>query len=388
MNITSALFGGGLVLLELGSVAYAGLGALILWRWRSPSPFPTAHQPTTPPLTLLRPLKAGVPRLRENLLTLLEAMRAEDQLIIGVEPDSPEMEICRAVQMASPTRKICLVGTQPGFALNPKINKLIQMTPEALHSDWVLSDSEAVIDANWLETFRHQWIASGANAFTSGYRMRGHRSWPECLDVAAVLLELWPGLAFVQQFGRLRFTLGACTGFRRNDIESIGGWSAFGDCLAEDYQIGAALVADGKVVQLSRLLVTLETDPLDWLAYWRHQRRVAVTYRVCNPRGFAGKSLTNGLVAGIGLGVGASLGYWNPSAAWGLAVAVQIARWICFCSLRKSLGFSLQWLFPTMLVAGATECLCAVGAWLHPCIWWAGKRWRISSSGRLNPDPK
>jgi hypothetical protein len=122
MNITSALFGGGLVLLGLGSVAYAALGAILLRRWRSPSPFPTALRQATPPLTLLRPLKAGVPRLRENLLTLLEAMRAEDQLILGVEPDSPDMEICLALQVASPTRTICLVGTRPGFALNPKIN--------------------------------------------------------------------------------------------------------------------------------------------------------------------------------------------------------------------------------------------------------------------------
>ena len=68
-----------------------------------------------------------------------------------------------------------------------------------------------------------------------------------------------------------------------------------------DYEWGdGAWMAERRArIRLSAQVATLESDPMDWRDFWRHQRRVAATYRVCDPRGFAGLIVTHGITAGI-----------------------------------------------------------------------------------------
>ncbi len=353
-------------------------------RWKKP--LPDANEPL-PPVTLLRPLKAGVPALREKLDSLAAALRPGDQLVLGVNEGSNEERVGAEVCVAFPGREITVVACAAGVALNPKISKLLQMAPRARHERWILSDSETLIDDAWLDGFRREWLTSRADALTAGYRFVNLASWPQRLDAGAALLALWPGLAMVQRQRRVDFTLGACTGFRRSDVEAVGGWSAFGDFLAEDNRLGAALSKAGRMIRLSTLVATLESDPLTWRDYWRHQRRVAVTYRVCRPAGFAGMILTNKLVA---------------LAAWALLVTVvpmtmpalklvlglgliAAVRWGLSLICGRTLRFSIPWLFPVMIAASAVELACWVATWCDRRVWWAGWRWQVSRNGRLRP---
>ncbi len=374
-----------LLLLGLASIFYALLALLQVRRWLDePAPSSSAE---VPPLTLLRPLKAGVPALRAKLDALVEAMRPGDQLVLGVAEGAAEAGVCEELRAAFPGREIIVVSCGAGAALNPKISKLVQMTPHARHAHWVLSDSEALIDAAWLDAFRREWLASGAEALTAGYRFVNLATWPQRLDAAATLFELWPGLAVVRRFGRVNFTLGACTGLRRADVESVGGWAAFGDFLAEDNRLGAALAKAGRTIRLSAQVATLDSDPLSWRDYWRHQRRVAVTYRVCNSVGFLGMILVNGTVASMELVVFAAFpGTWTGTCVLS-AVAVQLVRWLCFRALGKELRFSIPLLFPVMLAAGAVQIACGCMARSFPLVWWVGRRWRVSHAGRLTPVP-
>ena len=386
MNTPETLVLALLVLLGLASIFYALLALLHARRWLDEPAPPAVTEAVLPPLTLLRPLKAGVPALRAKLDALVEAMRPGDQLVLGVDESAEEMGVCAALRAAFPEHEIIVVSCRAGAALNPKISKLVQMTPHARHAHWVLSDSEAQIDAAWLGAFRGEWLASGADVLTAGYRFVNLTTWPQRLDAAAALFELWPGLAMVRRFGRVNFTLGACTAFRRADVESVGGWAAFGDFLAEDNRLGAALAKAGRTIRLSAQVATLGSDPLSWRDYWRHQRRVAVTYRVCSPLGFVGMILVNGMVASTLLaGFAAATGTWTGTCVL-LAVVVQLVRWRCFRALGKALGFSIPSLFPVMLAAGAVQIACGCMARSFPCVWWAGRRWRVSRAGRLTPD--
>ena len=336
-----------------------------------------------PPLTLLRPIKAGVPVLREKMIGLADAMRAGDRLVLGVNGGSHEAEIADEVCALFPDREIAVVRCREGAALNPKISKLLQMDAAASGEHLLLSDSEAQIDAEWLHAFRREWAASGADAMTCGYRFTGTASWLQSLDAAPALFSLWPGLFFVRRFARMNFTLGACTALRRGDLAIVGGWAAFADELAEDNRLGAALVKAGRTIRLSQQVATLESDPMTWRDYWRHQRRVAVTYRICNPAGFAGTVFTHSVWAGILL---VTLSPIEPERrlVWLLMfAAVQIQRWLCFRDVANAVGFARTRLFSTMLVSDAIETLCWVLAWISPRVWWAGKWRRISREGKL-----
>ena len=388
MNWLHAILFTALKLCGAAGYLYAFVAMLLLWFWRREATARAVAAAELPPIALLRPLKMGVPSLREKLEVLVGAMRPGDQLVLGADEDSDEMSVCLALRAAFSEREICVVSCRAGAALNPKISKLVQMSPQARHGRWVLSDSEAMVDAAWLDAFRREWLASGADALTAGYRFVNLTTWPQRLDAAAVLLGLWPGLAVLQQSKRIHFTLGACTGFHRSDLEAVGGWAAFGDFLAEDNRLGAALAKAGRTIRLSAQVATLDCDPLTWRSYWRHQRRVAVTYRVCKPAGFAAMIVMNGLVASLAWTLLAVLGPKSIPIIRPLLciVIIQFLRCAFFRGTGKVLRFPIPWLFPVMLAADAVEIACWCAAWCDRRVWWAGRRWRVSRTGRLTPE--
>ena len=321
--------------------------------------------------------------LREKLVELVRAMREDDRLVLGVNEESSDAEVADAVRVEFAERDIVVVRCRADAALNPKISKLLQMDATASGEHLVLSDAEARIDAVWLEAFRREWAASGADAMTCGYRFANCVSWMQSLDAAPTLFSLWPGLLFVRRFGRINFTLGACTALRRSDLASVGGWSALADELAEDNRLGSALARAGKTIRLSQQVAILESDPLTWRDYWRHQRRIAVTYRVCNPAGFAGVIFTHSVWVGL---MQFTVPVFDPDTARNLLVLcafAQLGRWCFLRGVAKAVGFTTARLFPTMLVSDLVETACWALAWISPTVWWAGKWWRISRDGKL-----
>lgn len=340
-----------------------------------------------PPVTFLRPLKRGVPELREKLESLVLATGERDQIVIGVDAGSDEAALAGEVRARFPGRDIVVVPCAlraAGAALNPKISKLVQMEAHARHEHWLLSDSEAMLDAEFLAAFRGEWAASGADVLTAGYRFRNLRTWPQRLDAAAVLLTLWPGLAMVRQRGTVRFTLGACTAMRRSDVAAVGGWKAFGADLAEDNRLGAALAAAGKTIRLSAHVATLDSDPLSWRGYWRHQRRVAVTYRASNPAGFAGMIFTQiwpwcALLAVICPADG--FGFWNAS---GFLTLMLVIRAVAAHETARALDFRVPWLPLLVPIATLVESVCWFASWGSRSVWWGGRKRRVSFRGGLN----
>ena len=334
-------------------------------------------QDATPPVTWFRPLKAGVPDLREKLERFLEAVRDGDQVIIGLDPDSPVRALCESFS-AKFGERLEILDCLPGSAANPKISKLAQMARLARHELWIVVDSEVLMDRAFAEAFRNEWAISGAHVLTAGYRVAGTDTVPQRLDALSVLLTLWPGLEMVRMFGTIGFTLGACTALRRGDLTEVGGWSAFGDNLAEDHELGQRLTGTGRQVRLSHPVLTLDSDPMTWSQYWRHQVRVAATYRAATPAGAAGLIVTRGITAGF------LLLLLHPGIesfillllAWGVrvALAMRMSRQI------STLVPGLAWMVP---LADMVETAAWVVGWFTNRVWWGGK-WRpISWRGRL-----
>lgn len=369
-----------LALICAGGAAYQCFGALLLPRWLS-EPCPPSPEPL-PPVTLLRPVKAGVPHLAAKLDALARAMHPRDQLILGAADASRELAECAAVQRAHPQHHIVVIPCREGAASNPKISKLLQMHAAIAHEHLILSDSEAVIDAAWLDALRHEWRAHPCAALTTPYRFAGAITWPQRLDAAAVRLSLLPGLTLVRRWGSVDFTLGACTALRRSLLEEVGGWAAFGDFLAEDRMLGAALAERGGAIRLAATVATLDADPLTWRDWWRHQRRVAITYRIAAPVGFAGTAFTHGASAALLLMI---IGLVTPS-AWSLgwALVTISANWAASSLTARRLGIDCPDSALILLVAGCAESATWLLSWFSRKPWWSGRWWRLSREGRLS----
>jgi ceramide glucosyltransferase len=328
-------------------------------------------------ITWFRPLKSGVKDLREKLMKFVEALPACDQVLLGVEPQSPDLPTCEAVAAAFPVR-VEIVRCGPGLVPNPKISKLMQMTKRARNDRWVIADSEAILDEGFTKAFRTEWVESASSVMTAGYRFIGLESAAQRLDASSTLVTLWPGLEMVRMFDRLRFTLGACTGVRRSDLEKMGGWEVLGNDLAEDRELGRRLSEQGETVGLSRAVLSLESDSMSWLDYWRHQVRVAVTYRVATPAGAAGMILTRGITAGLLL----LLVHPGVPALMFLALAIAVRVGLAV-RMQRHVAWTipgLGWIIP---VADVVETAAWVVSWFTRHVWWGGKPHGVSWRGKL-----
>ena len=344
----------------------------------------TVENADTPPLTLWRALKGGVPDLDGKLDALVHGSRAEDQILLGVDAGSAEFSVCENLRTRHPGRLIEVVACERDRVPNPKISKFIQMAPHARHAHWLLTDSEAMPDADFIENFRREWSASGADVQTAGYRFANLRNFPQALDASPALLTLWPGLMLA---GRIAFTLGACTGVKAEDIRALGGWETLGADLAEDHQLGAQLSAKGRTIRLSRNVLTLDSDPMTWREYLRHQHRVAVTYRAATPAGALGLPVlhTLGFAAVAAALHPLSVKYGAPISIVHLAVAhVVLARIAIAAVFSQALDFPILRLTLAVLLSAFIESAMWLVAWLPSGVWWAGRWRRVGWRGRLS----
>ena len=324
-----------------------------------------------PALTFWRALKPGIPDFEGKLDALLAASRPSDQILLGVDAKSTDTARCEAWIARHPNRNIHLVRCEADRAANPKISKFLQMQSSASHPHWLLTDSESLLTQEFVESIRTEWVSSGADAVTAGYHFRSLRTVPQILDALPAAVTLWPGLMLTP---RVRFTLGACTGIRASDLEAVGGWETIAQDLAEDHELGQRLTGQGKTVRLAQAILHLDSDPMTFADYLRHQHRVAVTYRVANPAGAAGLVMLHGTPMAL-LAVALHPQFWP------LALPIVVARSVLAIIEARIAGIPRA-----ILLAPLTpilEGIFWVIAWLPLPVWWAGQWRRVNSNGRL-----
>ena len=318
-------------------------------------------------------MKPGIPELDAKLRALVQASRPDDQILLGAEIGSLEIAACIALRKNFSDREIIVVACEPDRAPNPKISKFLQMAAHARHALWLLTDSEAIVDSHFIEGFRNEWAADGADALTAGYRFTGLKNFRQLLDVSPALLTLWPGLMLA---GRIDFTLGACVGVRASDIRAIGGWEAVANELAEDQRLGALLVNAGKNIRLSRHVLTLDSDPLGWRDYLRHQHRGAVTYRAAAPARAIGLPMFH--TSAFAALVPALHPPW-----WKWAALIFAMRIAAAMIVSRQLKFRIPFLPLTAAISATVETAMWIAAWFSRRVWWSGRWRRVSWRGRL-----
>jgi ceramide glucosyltransferase len=347
--------------------AYGILAAVRLRRFFQQPP-PPPDRPL-PAVTVFRPMKPGVRDLPGKIARLRAALRPTDQILVGLDAGSAEaaadLHGAEIIRCAPPP---------PGF--NPKVAKLRQMSPAARHPHWIVMDAEAEPDRAFLDRFRAEWLE--ADAITAGYRFSPATTFPEGLDHAPALLFLWPGL----MFARRDFTLGACTGFRRDSLEAAGGWVPLERELAEDRRLGQRLAAGGARIALSRAVLELDSDRVGWRDGWAHQLRVAATYRAEAPVGWAASVTTHGWTAALALAAIAPGEPWR----WGVLGAVTLVRYATARAFARATG-QCPLSLPLLVAADLAGSLFWVLSWGVRRVRWAGQTYRLVGR-QLRPDRK
>jgi ceramide glucosyltransferase len=256
---------------------------------------PRAADPVVRPLvTVLKPLHGDEPLLEEALTTACRQDYPGFQIVFGVQDAAdPAIAVVRRLQAQFPDLDIALVIDPTLHGRNRKVGNLINMMAAARHDVLVIADADVHVRPDYLDRLMAALQQPGVGLVTTLYAgvpapAAALFSAPLAATLGATHIThgFLPGAVLSRALGR-RDCLGATMCLRRHDLQSIGGFRALVDHLADDNVLGRRIAGIGLTVALADT-VSLTTVPETSLrALFRHELRWARTIRALEPAGFA-----------------------------------------------------------------------------------------------------
>jgi ceramide glucosyltransferase len=303
MHLISLGLGGLLAVLALCGAGYAVASAFAAARFmRRPAPKPVLATP----VTILKPLYLDEPGLQENLESFFtQDFAAPVQIVFGVHSASdPAIEVVRALQAKHPGFDCAIVADASVHGANAKVSNLINMLPVAKHDILVLSDSDIHVARDWLAKITAALAQPGVGLVTCLYKGdAGDRGFWPTMAAMGTSYEFLPNAMTGICLGMAEPCMGSTIALTGDTLTRIGGFAAFADHLADDYEMGRAV--RGLSLRLAILAMVVRHSATDASAreLVRHELRWARTIRRINPAGHAGSIITFALPLAVLAGI-------------------------------------------------------------------------------------
>ena len=164
-------------------------------------------------------------------------------------------------------------------------------------------------------------------------------------------------------------------------LAEIGGFAAFGERLADDYEIGRAIRARGYRIALPPFVVTHSTNEDSAGDLFRHELRWARTIRAIDGLGHMGSLVTHPVPLAI---LGAALLGFSYPAAVALVVAFTARLWLKH-RIDRVLGIS--GLSPWLLAQrDVLSFIVFLSSFFVRQVVWQGHRYKVHTHGTLVRD--
>jgi ceramide glucosyltransferase len=373
-----ALASAGIALIGAG---YAVLAAILVKRFmRAEGPAPRHF----PAVTILKPLHQGEPGLSQNLETFFAQDYPGDvQIVFGVHDErDPAIAVVQALQAKYPGRDTAIVADTALYGANAKVSNLINMLPAARHDTLVLSDSDIAVSPLWLRQVAGALERPGVGIVTCLYtgdpKHGEHRLW-SALAAMGTSYEFLPNVVLGTSLGFTAPCFGSTIAMRRQTLEEVGGFNAFADYLADDYEMGRAVRAKGYTLAMPALGVGHTAAETSAVELFRHELRWTRTIRLVNPVGHLGSFVTFGFPFAV---ISALLAGFAPFSLWalGLTLAARL-----FLKYRIDGIFGTYagpyWLLPLRdLLSFGIFVASLSGETVH----WRGTRFEVEPSGAMS----
>jgi ceramide glucosyltransferase len=339
-----------------------------------------ADAPAYPAVTLLKPLHGAEPDLRRNLESFCcQEYPAPVQLLFGVQhPADPAIPLVEALKAAHPELDIELLCTTGRVASNPKIDNLLGLIPRAAHSVLVVSDSDIGVPPDYLRKVVGALEQYGVGAVTCCYVGNASDNRWSRMAAMGIDYQFLPSVICSTAVGLAMPCFGSTIALRRDLLDDIGGFEAFADELADDYEIGYAVRARGLRVALPPLVVTHSCPESSAAAFFRHEVRWARTIRSVDPIGYVGGVVTHMLPLGM---LGTLLLDFSPPSLFVLGTAMA-ARLAMKHQVDRCFGLrsGALWLLPQRDVLSFVV---FVIGFFSTRVDWRGQRYQVNASGAL-----
>ncbi len=380
MAVFSMAFGWFLAALGFCGAVYAVLAALAAGRFmRAPAP----RHACDAPVTILKPLYRGEPGLRENLESFFaQDFAAPVQIVFGVHDQAdPAIAVVRELQAKYPGFDTCIVADASLYGANAKISNLINMLPAARHDILVLSDSDIRVPSNWLCQVTAALAQPGVGLVTCLYKGEaGGKSLWSKLAAMGTSYDFLPKVITGISLGLAEPCMGSTIALTRAMLTRIGGFDAFADFLADDYEMGRAVRRLGLSLAIPALGVSHTATETSARELFQHELRWNRTIRRINPAGHAGSIIT--FATPMALMAAVLLDFSGASLAI-LAIALG-AR--LFLKYRIDRIFATDggpaWLLPVRdILSFAVFVASLSGETVH----WRGARLSVEPGGMISP---
>jgi ceramide glucosyltransferase len=264
---------------------------------------------------------------------------------------------------------------------NPKMVKLREMVEQARHEVLVISDADISVEAGYLRQVVAPLNEDKVGLVTCLYRgvpARGLNSLFEALSMAG---DFVGQVLLGRMLGGMRFGLGATMATRKKQIRAIGGLTPWLQYLADDFILGNKVAASGRLVHLSKIVVTTCLTKRSWRASFQQQLRWARTIRACSPGGYPGLIFAYGLPISLMLLLAGEASPWK----W-VALATVVTRFLAAWAsgvgvARDPLIRKYFWLLP---LRDIWALMIWVYSFLGSQIVWRSRRYRLDAGGKLS----
>jgi ceramide glucosyltransferase len=380
------------ILLLFILAAFAVLSfALVLWQFFAARKFPLhkriADVAFSPAVSILKPLKGCDTTTSVSVESWFKLDYAGPiQILFGVAAaEDPVCDIVRELIRKHPNADAQLLVCGETLGMNAKVSTLIQLERVAKHDLILVSDADVRVPPDFLGSMAAPLREPDVALVNCFYRLANPVNRAMQWECVAINADFWSQVLQSQTLSPLDFALGAAILQRRKSLEGVGGFAAFANCLADDYQIGNRIAKNGGRVALCPVVVECWDAPMNWKGVWKHQLRWARTIRVCQPAPYFFSILSNGTLWPL-LWLLDSLSRANTFCAATafvlLAGRIAIAR-----SLQQRLNDGRQRPAPFWLAPGKDLLQAAIWA-IAFCgnkIEWRGRKMRLRRDGNLEP---
>ena len=333
-----------------------------------------------PAITVLKPVHGTEPALAGNLAALF----AQDypgavQIIFGTRnADDPALAVIAAARKAYPAADIDIVVSDRRWGANNKLSNLANMDEAGRHPLVVIADS----DVDWAPDSLRRLagaLADPAIGLASCLHVgRGDAGFWSRMAAMDLSYRFMPNVLMGVALGMAKPTLGPTMAFTRETLNRIGGFAAFADVLADDYEMGAAVRALGLRTVLPSFYITHGCSESSLRALVRHEMRWTVTIFRIDPAGFAGSIVVHTLATAL---IGAAISGFSVAGLAVLGAAFSSRAFVKWRMDRASGTVSGPlWLVPFRdLLSFALFC---ATFFVHK-VDWRGSQFRVTRDGRL-----
>ncbi len=341
---------------------------------------PMSDQATWPAITVLKPVHGTEPALAANLESLFAQNYPGDvQVIFGTRNAAdPALAIIAQARAAYPNADIDIVISDRRHGANNKLSNLANMDEHGRHPIVIIADSDVAWAPDTLRRLAGALAEPGVGLASCLHIGRGDAGFWSRLAAMDISYRFMPSVLMGVALGMAKPTLGPTMAFTRDTLRKIGGFPAFGDVLADDYEIGAAVRALGLRSVLPPFFITHGCSESTLAALVAHEMRWTVTIFRIDPAGFAGSIVVHTLPLAV---IAALLAGFSAPALTVLGLAAfsralvkirldiasgTVSGPLIFVPIRDVLSFAL---------------FCAT-FFVHK-VDWRGSEFRVTRDGRL-----